>query len=151
LPPPSILIYRDPRESIRKCSLAGIQGLPGVRFSNHSRSRRFAAGDCILLHHEGAELTSADRGRPLLLVDSSWRHLPELLAAIDGDLTPRRLPPLVTAYPRRSKVFADPAAGLASIEALYAATVILGAPRPDLLAGYHFAEQFLAANPGLRA
>ena len=68
---------------------------------------------------------------------------------MDGELTLRRLPPLESAYPRKSKVFQEPAQGLASVEALYAAVRILEGPRGDLLDGYHWAHDFLAANPDL--
>jgi ribosome biogenesis protein Tsr3 len=73
------------------------------------------------------------------------------LSTIDGDLLPRRLPPLVTAYPRKSKLFEDPERGLASIEALYAALVLLGNLRPDLLADYRWAKEFVERNPLLRS
>ena len=144
-----ILVYRDPRESPRKCSLTPIRGRPGVRFVNYHRDRRLAAGECVLLHPDGEELSSADRGRSLLLVDCSWRHLPALLASLDGAPRRRRLPAFASAYPRKSKLFDDPERGLASIEALFAATVLLGEPRPDLLEGYRWTAEFLAANPGL--
>jgi len=144
-----ILIYRDSRESLRKCSLTPLRDKPELRFVRYERGRRLDAGRRILLHHEGDELSSADRGADLLLIDCSWRHLPALLATVDGELTPRRLPPLESAYPRKSKVFEDPARGLASVEALYAAVCILEAPREDLLDGYHWAPDFLAANPDL--
>ena len=68
---------------------------------------------------------------------------------MDGDPPRRSLPALHTAYPRRSRTFEDPAQGLASIEALYAALHRLGADPGDLLEGYRWAEAFLAANPGL--
>ncbi len=58
---------------------------------------------------------------------------------------------LRTAYPRRSKTFEDPGAGLASVEALFAAMALLGQPRPDLLDEYHWRERFLELNPGLSA
>ena len=61
----------------------------------------------------------------------------------------RRLPELVTAYPRRSTFAVDPRHGLASVEALYAATALLDGPCPELLAQYRWAAEFLAANPGL--
>jgi rRNA small subunit aminocarboxypropyltransferase len=148
-PPPSILVVRDPREALQKCSLTPLRGLPGVEFWDFRRDRRTEVGRRILLHAAGDELTEADRGRDLLLIDCSWRHVPEVLATIDGELAHRRLPPLVTAYPRKSRVFADPANGLASVEALYAACAILGHPRPDFLAGYHWRADFLASNPAL--
>jgi pre-rRNA-processing protein TSR3 len=56
---------------------------------------------------------------------------------------------LVIAYPRKSKVAVDPEDGLASVEALYAAVTLLEGPRPELLAEYRWAKDFLAANPGL--
>lgn len=146
---PQILILRDPRESPRKCSLTPLAGLPGVRLVNHHRERRIDAQGRILLTPDGEELGPQDAGRDLFLLDCSWRRVPTLLAAVDGEPIPRRLPPLVTAYPRRSRLFADPEQGLASVEALYAALAILGRPRPELLAGYRWAEEFLAANPQL--
>lgn len=147
--PLDVLILRDPRESARKCSLTPLRGTPGIRFVSYDRDRRVEAGSRVLLHPEGEPITAADAGRPLLLVDCAWRRLPSLLATVDGDLAPRRLPPLVTAYPRRSKTFEDPEQGLASIEALYAALALLGETRPDLLASYRWAGEFLRGNPAL--
>ena len=144
-----ILIVRDPREPAKKCSLTPLRGLPGVRFVSLRGGKRVDAGRRIWLHPDGEEITSADRGFDLLLVDCAWRKLATISKAIDGELFLRRLPKLVTAYPRRSKVAIDPEDGLASIEALYAAIVLLEGPRPELLANYRWAGQFLAANPGL--
>jgi len=146
-----VLILRDPRESAAKCSLTPLRGLAGVRIVEHAAGKRLAAGERVLLHPDGEELSPADRGRDLLLIDCAWRHVPRLLRAVDGVLHPRRLPPLVTAYPRKSKVFADPPSGLASVEALYAAVLLLGAPRPELLAHYRWRAEFLAANAGVLA
>lgn len=144
-----ILILRDGKESAAKCSLTALRGVPRVRFVLYEPERRVEAGGRILLHPEGDELGECDRGRGLLLIDCAWRRVPRLLATVDGDVLSRRLPPLVSAYPRRSKTFRDPAGGLASVEALFAASCILGDPRPELLEGYRWREAFLAANPGL--
>lgn len=146
-----ILILRDPRESVAKCSLTPVRGLAGVKVLSFRRGMRLDAGRRVLLDPDGEELTAADRGADLLLIDCAWRHLPQLRACVDGELLPRRLPPLLTAYPRRSKVFVDPAQGLASVEALYAAVLLLEGPRPELLRGYHWAERFLELNPALAA
>jgi len=144
-----VLIYRDPRESAAKCSLTPLRGKPAIRFVPHRIDRRTDVGERTLLHPDGDLLTSADAARPLLVVDCSWRRLPTLLAQLDGVLVRRRLPPLATAYPRKSRQFEDPASGLASVEALYAALAILGERRPDLLAEYRWARAFLDANPQL--
>ncbi len=147
-----ILILRDPRESAAKCSLTPLRGKPGVRFVPFHRERSLQAGGRIFLD-PGAELLQptdlelAPAG--LLLIDCSWRRVDKLLKTVEGELLPRCLPELRTAYPRKSKTFEDPAAGLASVEALYAAMALLGRPRLDLLEGYHWRERFLELNPEL--
>jgi pre-rRNA-processing protein TSR3 len=147
--PLDVLILRDPRESAKKCSLTPLRGMPGVRFATHAKSRRLDATGRVLLHPDGEPIGEADAGRGILLLDCSWRRVPELLACVDGDPPRRRLPPLATAYPRKSKTFPDPGEGLASVEALYAALALLGEARPEILDGYPWAERFLAANPTL--
>lgn len=149
--PLDVLILRDPRESVRKCSLTPLRGLPGVRFVNYAIDRRLDASGRVLLHPEAEPIGPADHGRGLLLVDCAWRRVPNLLATVDGDPPRRSLPPLCTAYPRKSRQFQDPARGLASVEALYAALALLGEPHRELLAAYPWAELFLAANPALPA
>jgi pre-rRNA-processing protein TSR3 len=98
----------------------------------------------VRLALEGPLLTSADAEAGLLLLDATWR----LVAPIEAGfrhVPPRTLPPALTAYPRDSKLFQDPAGGLASIEALYLAHRILGRSL-DLLAGYPYADFFVARN-----
>ena len=147
---PHVLVLRDPRESTAKCSLTPLRGAPGIRFVDYHPERRVDAGERIHLHPDGDELTAADRGRDLLLIDCSWRRVPQLARTVDGTLHRRRLPRLVTAYPRRSRTFADPGEGLASVEALVAALAVLGEPRPEWLEGYRWRAEFLAANDWLR-
>ncbi len=147
--PEDIVILRDPRESTKKCSLTPLRGLAGIEFHEYRHDRRIDAGGRIFLTPEGEDFTDADAGHGLFLIDCSWRRVSSLIRTVDGDLIPRRLPPLVTAYPRKSRVFDDPDQGLASIEALYAALALLGRPRPELLDGYRWGEDFLRLNPGL--
>ncbi len=142
-----VLILRDLRESVRKCSLTPLRGLPGIEFRAYDPDLRLPADGRVLLHPDGEELGAADRGAGLLLLDCAWRRVPSLLRTVDGPYTLRRLPALATAYPRRSKHFHDPERGLASVEALYAAVCLLRGPVPELLERYPFAAAFLAANP----
>jgi pre-rRNA-processing protein TSR3 len=146
-----ILIVHDLREPAKKCSLTPLRGMAGVTFHPLRQGKRVDAGRRIWLHPDGDELTPADAGPGLLLIDCTWKRVATLAKHIDGDLVKRRLPKLVTAYPRKSKRVPDPDPpdGLASVEALYAATVFLGRPHPELLAGYHWSSEFLAANPRL--
>jgi len=147
--PLDVLILRDPREAAKKCSLTPLRGTPGIEIVGYDSARRLDAGRRVFLSPEGELISERDRGLPLLLIDCAWRKVPALLKTIDGELIPRRLPPLVTAYPRKSMVFEDPLEGLASVEALYAALALLGEVHPELLAQYHWREAFLAANPTL--
>lgn len=145
-----VLIVRDFRESAAKCSLTPLRGRPGYEFSTYRHDRRVDATGRILLHHEAPELSPADQGRDILLLDSSWRRLPKLVRTVDGEPVRRSLPRLVTAYPRESRYTPNPEAGLASIEALYAALAVMGDVRPELLEGYRWKDAFLAANGWLR-
>jgi hypothetical protein len=148
-----ILVLRDPKESWRRCSLAPLRGLVGVDFVSWREGLELDAGGRLLLDPDAPELTPADiaavsaNGVPrLFLVDSSWRRLAALRRSVAGAPLARRLPPIATAYPRRSESFPDPVAGLASIEALFAVTCLAGRPDLELLDGYHFKDAFLAAN-----
>lgn len=142
-----VLIVRDPKESPKKCSLVPLRGTEGIEFVEYRADRQVAAGGRVLLDPEGEPITSADRGLPLLVLDSSWRRLPKLAATVVGEPVRRRLPSLVTAYPRRSRDFEDPGEGLASVEALYAALVLLGHEGVEyLLDDYRWKDAFLEAN-----
>lgn len=147
----SALIVRYGGESPRKCSLTPLRGRPELplRWLRAHPQRVTEVGEATLLHPDGELLGAADAGRPLLLVDCSWRHLPHALHALRGALHRRRLPASwATAYPRASKTHPDPAAGLASVEALHAATVELGCRDDRLLDGYPFRAAWLARNAG---
>jgi pre-rRNA-processing protein TSR3 len=141
-----ILILRDPRESVKKCSLTPLRGMSGVQFVNYHRDRTIDAAGRVLLDPEGEELSAQDAGRGLFLIDCSWRRLENLGRTVTGEPVRRRLPRLLTAYPRKSRVFDDPEAGLASIEALYAAAFLLWGPVPALLEGYRWSTEFLELN-----
>ncbi|MFT5081409.1 MAG: pre-rRNA-processing protein TSR3 [Bacteroidia bacterium] len=144
-----ILILRDPRESKKKCSLTPLAGRDGVEFRVYHPDRRVNAEGRILLDPDGEPFTEADRGKPLFLIDCSWRRVPSLSRTVDGEVLRRRLPDLVTAYPRKSNFFEDPVRGLASIEALFAASLLLGCPNLELLSEYRWRDEFLEQNKQL--
>jgi pre-rRNA-processing protein TSR3 len=149
MPCPHVLILRDFRESAKKCSLMPLRGTPGIEFRRYQSDRRLDGAGRILLHHEGPELSPADAGHDLLLLDSSWTRLPKLVDTVDGEPIRRSLPRLVTAYPREGRIVLNPDGGLASVEALYAALCILGYPKPEWLRHYYFRDAFLAKNDWL--
>lgn len=142
-------VIRHYKERISKCSLRHLHGRPEITFLKARPGFGFDATGFTLLAVDGAELSAADAGRPLLLLDSTWRWLPQLSACVRGAPVRRSLPRWAkTAYPRSSKLWDDPEAGLASVEALYLARRLLGDDDPSLLDGYHWKQQFLAALPG---
>jgi pre-rRNA-processing protein TSR3 len=138
-------VIRHAKERIAKCSLRFLHERPEMTFLRAKPGFRFDGSGFLLLAVGAPPLGPADRGRPLLLLDSTWRWLPQLRACVTGAVIERSIPgDIATAYPRTSKVFEDPAAGLASIEALYLARALLGDADPSLLDGYHWKAAFLA-------
>lgn len=145
-------VIRHPKERISKCSLRFLHDRPEMTFLRGKPELKFDATNFLLLAVDAPPMSLEDAGHPLLLLDSTWRWLPQLEECVVGEPIRRSIPGgLRTAYPRVSKVFDDPAAGLASIEALYVARKLLGDDDPELLEGYHWKDDFLAivANAGL--
>lgn len=140
------VVVRHVKERIAKCSLRFLHDRPEMTFYRNKPGFVFDATGYTLLAVDAPPLSPRDADRPLLLLDSTWRWLPQLLACVTGEPVLRSIPGDVkTAYPRTSKVFEDPAAGLASIEALYLARKLLGDDDPSLLEGYHWKDAFLAS------
>lgn len=142
-----VVIIRHPRERRSKCTLEPLRGRPGFAFHRATPGFHYEGTGHLLLSVDAPPLTPADRGRPLLLLDSTWRLLPRLESVITGNPLRRSLPgDWETAYPRTSKIATDPVGGLASIEALFAARAILGRRDDTLLDEYHWKEAFLTRN-----
>lgn len=145
-------VIRHPKERISKCSLRFLHDRPEMTFLRGKPDTIFDATGFIQLAVDAPPLSLADAGKPLLLLDSTWRWLPQIEACVTGEAIKRSIPGnLRTAYPRVSKVFDDPTGGLASIEALYVARKLLGDDDPELLHGYHWKAEFLeiVAKAGL--
>ncbi|MEC8653744.1 MAG: hypothetical protein VYA51_11470 [Planctomycetota bacterium] len=145
-------VIRHLKERISKCSLRFLHDRPEMTFLRGKPDLRFDATGFLLLAVDAPPLSIDDAGKPLLLLDSTWRWLAQLQDCVIGEPVRRSIPGgLRTAYPRVSKVFDDPAGGLASIEALYVARKVLGDDDPALLDGYHWKEDFLqiVASAGL--
>jgi len=123
--------------------LTPLEGREDITFYKAREGWSFDVSGFTLLGLGAPELSVEDCGRPLLLLDSTWRLLPQLEACLQGQGVRRTLPPVPTAYPRVSKIAEDPHGGLASIEALYLAKRLLGERDDSLLAQYHWRAQFL--------
>lgn len=90
-------------------------------------------------------LSPADRDSGLLVLDGTWRWAARMEADF-ADVPVRSLPHWETAYPRTSKLFEDPDAGLATIEAIFVAYQLLGYSTTGLLDRYHWRDDFLEKN-----
>jgi pre-rRNA-processing protein TSR3 len=144
--PLSVLIIVRRGENRAQCTIQPLRGTPGLEFLRYPLSRKPDLSRHLLLAPDAPALTRADAGRPLVLLDANWHHAPRMRRAIEP-VDARSIPPgWRTAYPRRSKIHADPAAGLATVEALFAATCVLGCRDDSLLRLYPCRDAFFALN-----
>lgn len=142
-----VTIIRHHKERLSKCSLESLNGRPEIHFIKTSSNLKFDCTNFILLTINAPVLSPADANHPLLLLDSTWKLLPNLETCLVGTPIRRSLPKsFKTAYPRTSKLTKDPLNGLASIEALYIAKYILGQNDYSLLDAYYWKEAFLTIN-----
>src|SRR5713101_4642656 len=142
---PATIIVRNSRENQRKCSILPLQGRPDLVFYSHPVTISLDFTRYLRLAAEGPELSAADAGSGLLLLDGSWRRAGAMTRDYQ-DVPPRSLHGFHTAYPRVSKHGTDPANGLASVEALFLAYHLLGRSTEGLLDHYRWAEEFLRLN-----
>lgn len=138
-----ISIIRHPKERRSKCSLTPLEGREDIAFYKAREGWSFDMTGFTVLALGAPELSVKDAGRPLLLLDSTWRLLPQLEACLYGEGVRRTLPAVTTAYPRVSKIAEDPQGGLASVEALYLAKLLIGERDDALLEAYYWRENFI--------
>ena len=117
---PPVWIIRSTKERKERCTIWPLRGHPLVRLVGYPFKNPPEVGEATLLWTEGPPLSAADAGRPLLLLDASWRRAQAMRTHFPG-LVCRSLGGISTAYPRCSRLGTDPDSGLATVEALYAA------------------------------
>jgi pre-rRNA-processing protein TSR3 len=146
---PPTIILRHQRENLKKCSLRGLEGRKDCHFVTYPQGIMPETTGYLLLAIDGTPLQKSDQDKGLLLLDATWRYAFVMQRFVDREskLEKRSIPPgFVTAYPRRQTDCPDPEAGLASIEALYIAYLLLGRSTDGLLDRYYWREQFLELN-----
>jgi pre-rRNA-processing protein TSR3 len=141
---PDTIIVVHPRERRAKCTVQPLRNRPGFLFYKHPRAPQQLAG-YVRLGLGGPILSPADCESGLLVLDGTWRWV-EPMERLMESVPVRSLPPLVTAYPRSSKVSDDPDGGLATIEAIYAAYRLLARDTTSLLDHYRWGNQFVDQN-----
>lgn len=143
------IILRHRKENLKKCSLRGLEGRNDLIFLTYPGAVLPDLSNYFLLSLDAPPLSSKDVLKGLFLIDGTWRYaaVMEGNCGLTKNIERRSLPAnLMTAYPRKQDDCADPARGLASVEALYAAYSILGRDTSGLLDNYHWKELFLARN-----
>lgn len=138
-----VAVIRHHKERRSKCSLTSLEGRSDIEFFQARPGWEFDVSAYTVLALGAPLLSREDAGRPLLLLDSTWRLLPQLESCLGGVGTYRTLPAVQTAYPRISKIARDPTGGLASVEALYLARLLVGVRDDSLLNDYYWRDQFL--------
>lgn len=142
---PKTWILRHRRENLHKCSLRGLESRSDLIFYTYPKDPLPPLINTLVLHVDGPPLSLDDAAHRLLLIDGTWKHA-EVMFRMLPKTHPfkiRSLPTnLVTAYPRRQ----EEDRGLASVEALYAAYVLLGRNPSGLLDHYHWKTAFLEKN-----
>lgn len=140
--PPTIVI-RHRKENLKKCSLRGLEPREDFHFLQYPNPDLPDLSHYFLLSFDGPELSEADAGKGLLVLDSTWRYA-EKMAAILPPMETRSLPKSYrTAYPRKQDDCSQPERGLASVEAIYIAYQILGRDTGGLLDHYYWRDDFL--------
>lgn len=142
---PCLIIVRH-GENRAQCTIHPLRGTPGLEFLSYPLRRKPDLSRHLLLAPDAPPLTGADACRLLILLDANWHQAAKMRKAIEP-VEARSIPAgWRTAYPRRSKIHADPDSGLATVEALFAATFIFGRPDRSLLRFYPWRDAFLAMN-----
>jgi len=151
---PKTIILRHKKENLKKCSLRGLESRNDMQFYTYPKSYPENLDNYILLTIDAEELSEKDQNLGLFLIDGTWNLAAKMERLLPNypNLQKRSLPKnLKTAYPRVQTGCLDPDRGLASIEALYAAYIILKRPTEGLMNFYYFKEKFDELNSNLHS
>ena len=147
--PPTVIIQHR-KENKKKCSLQYLKEHADFPFYMYPNGTLPPLQKHVLLTLDGPVLTSDDRDMGICLIDATWRYAEKMhkyVVASYPNIPCRSLPSeCVTAYPRKQTNCSNPKCGLASIEALFLAYLILDRDPLFLLDGYIWKESFLSLN-----
>lgn len=123
------IILRHRKENLAKCSLRGLETRKDLQFYTYPKDPLPRMNSYIILSLEGEELSYNDKDHGLFLIDGTWNYAEVMYQKSIAECTfiHRTLPKNIhTAYPRKQTGCQDPERGLASVEALYVAYLIMG-------------------------
>lgn len=144
------VILRHRKENLKKCSLCGLESREDMLFLTYPKAKLPPMNGFILLSMTGPVLSKADQGHGLFLIDATWRYAEVMERFVDQAEIPlikRSLPHnWRTAYPRTQQDCVDPQRGLASVEALYVAYLLMGRDTTGLFDHYYWKDRFFELN-----
>lgn len=143
------IILRHRKENLKKCSLHGLEEREDLHFLTYPTDKIPFLEEGLLLDLEAPPLSQDDAGKQLFLIDGTWNYAAVMHRQVPHPekWTRRSLPAEIrTAYPRKQTGCTDPERGLASVEALYVAHLLLGYDTEGLLDHYYWKEAFLKIN-----
>ncbi len=146
---PPTVVLRHRKESLKKCSLSGLESREDFRFFTYPTSTVPELPNHIILSLDAPPLTVEDAPYGLFVMDATWRYAQQMMARtpIQPTWKLRSIPAhFRTAYPRRQTECSDPERGLSSIEAIFVAYHILGRDIAGLFDRYHWGQEFLQKN-----
>lgn len=147
--PQLTIILRHRKENLKKCTLHGLESRKDMQFYSYPNDRLPPLSNYILLTLDAPPLSSKDRDHGLFIIDGTWRYAAVMEKQIPdkSSFILRSIPnEFRTAYPRKQTGCPDSERGLASLEALFIAHVILGKETEGLLSHYYFGKEFLEKN-----
>ncbi len=146
---PPTIILRHRKENLKKCSLRGLEERPDFQFFTYPNDKLPDLSGYFLLTLNAPVLEESDRNLGIFLIDGTWNYAEVMERQLQKPhrFERRSLPSdFLTAYPRRQEDCADPARGLASVEALFLAYSLLGRKTEGLLDRYYWREEFIKLN-----
>lgn len=147
---PPTVIWRHKKENLKKCSLRGLENRADFQFFTYPIQPLPDLDGYILLTLDAPPLGAADANRGLFLIDATWRYAAVMEKQLGYDLSrfaARSIPAgYRTSYPRCQTACSNPDVGLASVEALYIAYLLMGRDPSGLLDQYYWRESFIELN-----
>ncbi|MFA5250111.1 MAG: hypothetical protein WC371_01715 [Parachlamydiales bacterium] len=144
------IIWRHKKENLKKCTLSGLEGRPDLSFFSYPAALETlpALENYLILKLGEPPLEETDQQNGLFLIDATWRYAQIMEKKLPWEKMKKRSLPagFRTAYPRKQTLCPDPLAGLASVEALFLAHLILKKTTAGLLDNYYWKEAFLKIN-----
>lgn len=146
---PPTIILRHRKENLKKCSLRGLEQHPDFRFYSYPKDQLPDLSGYFLLAMNAPVLEETDRNLGIFLIDGTWVYAERMERQLPKPhlFQKRSLPKnYLTAYPRSQNGCPDPSRGLASIEALYLAYLLLKRNADGLLDHFYWRNDFLNKN-----